>query len=62
MYDLVTLNSTISKIFIERLKPCMCGCTRTLNMSILSSNYSTVVNVLPSNINLLEIASATNHV
>ena len=59
MYDLVTLNSTIVKIFIERLKPCMRGCTCTLNMSIL---VITVVNVLISNINLLEIVSAANHV
>ena len=59
MYDLVTLNSTILKIFIERLKPCMRGCTCTLNtLSILAIM---VVDVLPSNINLLEIASATNH-
>ena len=59
MYDLVTLTSTILEIFIERLLKAMHGgCRCTLNMSILAI---TVVNVLLSNINLLETASATNH-
>ena len=59
MYDLVTLTSTILEIFIERLLKAMHA---WLYMYIKHEYIAiTVVNVLPSNINLLETASETNH-